>query len=227
MTQGTWRSVGRAAALTGLLAAGCSGGGGEGGGDGRTTDTGIRVLHGAADIEPVDLRVGELLLQRAHFGDVTEYVKAEQGPAALVLDRANAAGTTVASLNADLQKKVEYSLLLFGRETSGTFSVRLLEDPVLRPETGTARLQIVNALEGAPPVRAVAGTVQTAPAAFSLASGFVDVPPGPASIAVKNEKGGTLLTLAVDIPDRSEATVFVTGVTDLNVIVGRVILDLD
>lgn len=221
-----------AAALA--LGTGCGGGGGgDGGGAGRTTGTGLRILHGATDIEPVDLRIGEQLLQRAKFGDTPGFVEADKGPQKIALDRANALGTTVASLDATLEDKVEYSLLLFGRETSGTFSVKLLPEPVVRPESGRARLQLVHALEGAGAITATwtgaagAPSATTEPAQFSLSSGFIDVPFGPGQVTVKNSRGGTLFSVNVDIPDRGEATVLAFGVTDLGVTLGRVVLDLD
>src|SRR5690349_7044277 len=114
----------------------CSGGGGgDGGGssnDGsrRSTHTGIRILHGALDVEPVDLRIGEEYLNRAKFMDPNFYADVPQGQQLVTLERANSPGVNIFSSPLALADKTEYSLLLSGQSSHDNFIVSVLEEPI-------------------------------------------------------------------------------------------------
>ncbi len=205
---------------------GCSGGG-DGGGEGRSTDTGVRVIHAALDVEPVDLRLTDVALQRARYADLTQYVPFEKGAQTLILDRANAFGTTVANVPATLEKKVEYTLFMHGRVSNGTFHVSLLADPVERPTAGRSRVQLLNALEGRGVLKASVGGAQLTPTAYSKASGFTDVASGPVNIVVTDERGRGVATVSAELPDRGELTVLIAGAADLGVSFVRLYSDLD
>ena len=206
---------------------GCSGGGGEDGGEGRTTDTGVRVVHAALDVEPVDLRLTDVPLQRARYADVTNFIPFEKGAQTLILDRANALGTTVANVPATLEKKVEYTLFMFGRAGRGTFNVALLADPVERPKTGRSRVQLLHGFEGRGPLNGSVGGVSLPAAVFSKAGGFVEVASGPSTITITDDDGRTVATVATELADRGELTVLVAGATDLGLSFVRLFNDLD
>lgn len=205
----------------------CSGGGGDGGGEGRTTDTGVRVIHAALDVEPVDLRLTDVSLQRAHYMDVTQYVPFEKGAQNLILDRANAFGTTVANVPATLEKKIEYTLFMFGRVSTGSFNVSLLSDPVERPKAGFARVQLLHGYEGRGVLKGTVSGAALTPTAFTRASGFVEVASGPANIVITDDNGRTVASLTTELADRGELTVLVAGATDLGVNFVRLYNDLD
>lgn len=206
---------------------GCSGGGGDGGGEGRTTDTGVRIVHAAIDVEPVDLRLTDVALQRAHYAGVTQYVPFDKGAQTLILDRANAFGTTVANVPANLEKKTEYTLFMYGRVANGSFNVALLSDPVERPKAGLARVQLLHGFEGRGVLKgSVAGAALT-PTNYARASGFIEVPSGPATITITDDDGRNVASLNTELADRGELTVLVAGAADLGVSFVRLFNDLD
>lgn len=212
----------------------CGGGGGGGGGDGdtndgtrRTTNTGIRILHGALDIEPVDLKIGEKYLGRTSFMKENFYAESGDGSQVVTLERANSPGVNIYSAPLALADKTEYSLLLSGMASHNNFAVTVLEEPIVRPEKGLARMQLVNLLEGSPPLTLTAGGVSTGAAPFRLASGYVELAAGPQVLNVTNAQGGLVSSIPFTIADRGEVTVMLGGFTSENIIVARVFTDLD
>ena len=208
------------------------GGGGGGGNSGKTTETAVRVIHASIDLEPVDLRIETQLpedpaLQRAKFGDVTSYVPIKSQGHVFSFLRANT-GAPVFSLNGTLEEETEYTLLLSGKNIDDTFKVSLIPEPVVEPEPGFARLQLINALVGSAPMIAVVGSVSTPQAPFSLASGYVDVPSGlQQSVLVRTTTGRGVSSVLVDFADRGEITVVVGGDNSLGVVTTRLFADLD
>lgn len=205
----------------------CSGGGGGDGGGGvvgRTTDTALRIIHGALDASPVTLKIGEETLQSARFAELKNYVRTSDGATAIVVERANDPGVTVSTFGVTLKDKTEYTVFLYGEVSRGSFATRLLEDIVSRPEAGLANFQVLNAFQdGGEIVVTIAGKPLDS-VAFGGTSGFIEVPSGPQTVTVS---GGASATLALDIPDRGEITLLVTGDRALGVLFTPVYTDLD
>jgi hypothetical protein len=206
------------------------GGGGSGGGnDGtrRTSGTGIRIIHGALDVAPVDLKIGESYLNRGTFMIPDFYSSVNKGTQNIILERANSPGVTYFSQPMELADKTEYSLILSGRTSRNTFAVTVLEEPVVRPDSGQARVQLVNALEGSSPLVLNGGGISLGPVAFRGGSGYGVVASGPQTFTVTNTKGGLVGTVTTDLADRGEATIVFGGASSEGVVISKVYTDLD
>ena len=209
----------------------CGGGGGGGGGtdDGtkRTTGTGIRIISGALDAPPVDLKIGEQYLNRGAFLLPNFYAAVDSGLQNVILERANSPGETIFSQALTLADKTEYSLLLSGREARGTFAATVLEEPVVRPEKGQARVQLVNLLEGSGSLIMSGGGVTQGPVPFGGASGYAVLASGPQTFVITNSRGGIVGTIPTTITDRGEVTIVTGGSTAEGVVLSKVYNDLD
>ncbi|MFN8389554.1 MAG: DUF4397 domain-containing protein [Bdellovibrionota bacterium] len=218
-------------ALTSL--ASCSGGGGGGGGGGgndgthRSTGTGIRIIHGALDAPPVDLKIGEEYLNRGAFLLPNFYAGVGSGTQNVLLERANSPGVNFFSEPVALAKDTEYTLLLTGRTGANTFNVNVIEEPVVRPESGQGRVQLMNALEGSSPLILSGGGITLGPVPFRNASGYAILPAGDQVFTVTNTRGGVVGTFPVNIADRGESTIVFGGATSEGVILHQVYTDLD
>ncbi len=210
------------------FAGACSGGGGGvGGGAGRTRETALRIVHGSIDAAPVTVRIGDVFLQKAAYAEVTSYVPVVPGPAVVTVERANAPGDIVAQLNIDFRPETEYSLFVVGETRHNDFGVTVIEEPVVRPASGIARLQLLNALPDSAAVKLQGTGFTVGPTGFSASSGFVEVPGGVQPVTVAYDNGRVIGQIELQLEDRGEATVVVSGSGDLRLNFTRVYYDLD
>lgn len=219
----------KTAVLTGIvLVCGCSGGGGGGsGGGGRTDDTAVRIVHGAIDQAPVDLSVDGLFTATAKFGDSTQYVPVADGAHSFGLTAVNSPATVVGSLTGNLEKQTEYSLILFGKEEGGSFSVQLVPDQVARPEKGFAAVRVIHSVASQGPLTVTANTTAIPETAFGKVSPFTTVPSGATQFVVRNRDGGTIGTASAVIEDQGEITVLISGDQTLGAYFVTLLSDLD
>ena len=211
----------------------CSGGGGGGSDDGsslrRNDDTAIRIIHAALDGTPVRVLIGEELVQGSRYAEEKFYSRIDSGSQLLTIQRENT-GQTVTELSASLEDDIEYSLLLYGNASTGTFQTRIVEDIVERPESGRALLRLINALEERNNLQL---SVIEDPSAtisdvdFGESSSFIETASGPLTLLVTTNSGAELARIIAEIPDRSDATLVIMGRSDLGVIFTRLYLDLD
>jgi len=226
------------------LFAACSGGGGGGGdGDGddnsgkksdeaavpagRTSKTGLRIIHGAVRGVPIEVSVPGQLIQRAKFADLKGYAKLKPGEQTLVIERANSPGTIIQQFTATIEKKTEYTVLALGGNSSTSLAVQLIADPVERPEPGFGRFQALNALEGASGLTFTVDGTPIGPVNFGSRSAFVQLPSGAKSVTVSNSRGAQVARASFNLADRGEVTFVVTGSTGLGAVFSRVYEDLD
>ena len=212
----------------------CGGGGGGGGGGGsvedgtkRTSGPSIRVLHAALDIEPVDLKVGLDYVARTAFMDVDFMTPVKSGTQDVVLERGNSPGVNYYAAPMNFAPDTEYSLLLSGESSHNNFLVSVLEEPSVRPAEGSARIQLINLLEGSGPLALHGTSVAVGPVPFRLSSGYSDIGVGPQAFTVVNDRGGVLASFTADVADRGEVTIVLGGYTNQGVIVTRIFTDLD
>ncbi len=217
-----------------LLQSGCSGGGSESGGGGggsstlvRSSDTGVRILHGGLDFEPVDLRIADEYITKAAFMQPNFFGKLRKGPQTITLERAHSPGVIVGQIQRDFQRGMEYSVVLAGQVGRGTFNSTIIEEPIVRPEPGQARVQLVNLLENSSQLSMSGTGVALGPVLFRLASGYAVLSPGPQSFSITNSLGGVVAVPTVDIPNQGEATIVVGGDANQSVVIAQVYLDLD
>jgi hypothetical protein len=212
------------------LTSGCSGGGGGGEGGGsreRSTDTAVRIIHGAVDKPPVDLTVDGLFVESARFGEATDYVAVPEGAHSFSLAATNSPQTVLSTLPVTLNKDTEYSLLLYGKEENESYNAVIIPDQVVRPEKGFASVRVVHSVAAQSPLTVTANTTPLPQTAFGQASPFTTIPSGATQFVVRNRDGGTVATAATTIEDRAEVTVVVTGDQALGAYFVTLFNDLD
>ena len=204
------------------------GGGGGGGGGGRTTDTALRLIHAAVALAPLDVRIGELDLQRAHYGQLSSFVKVDdKGPQSVVLQRANTVGAAFRTLSVDFADDTEYTIFIFGGRNAQSDGVAVFPEPVERPETGFARVQLLNGFESGSSVTVTGlGLSSSLSAGFGGGSGFVTIPSGPQEFVAK-VGSSEFARVSVDVADRGEITLVASGSNTLGYRKLKVYTDLD
>lgn len=206
----------------------CGGGGGGGdGGGGRTTKTALRLIHASIDGSPLEVKLGDVVVQKARFAEVTAYAAVEQGPSLVEVGRVNSTGVLLGRIPLTLEKETEYTLFVVGAARDSQETVVVLEEPVARPERGFARVQLLNGLIGATSLRGEIGGVSLGPVLLGASSGFVDVASGAENLIVRGASSQELLQVALLLEDRAEATVLVTGSQELGIRISRIYPDLD
>ncbi len=221
-----------------VLFSACGGGGGGGGGEGggsgsvedgteRTSGTGVRIIHAALDIEPVDLKIGLDYAARAAFMDIDFMTDVKSGTTDVAVERANSPGVNYYFGPLTLAPKTEYTFLLSGESSHNNFNVTVLEEPVVRPDEGKARIQLINLLEGSSPLNMAGPSLAIGPVPFRLASGYADIGVGPQTFTVTNSRGGVISTFTTDVANQGELTIVVGGYAPQGVIVTRIVPDLD
>ncbi len=207
-----------------LLSACSSGGGDEGGSPGgRPSAPAVRILHAAIDVEPVRLMSPDLSSTDARYmQDNVGYATFPQGPQNLVVERRNSPGAVVAAISGQIQDETYYSLLLSGEASQDRFNLRLLPEPVGRPEAGFGRVQLVHGLIGANTIVLRSGSFTLGPVEFRSSSGYADLPAGPQTLLLSTSDGRNLGSVTIDLADRGEATVLVGGSLGDGVIFRRV-----
>ncbi len=197
---------------------------GGGGGGGRSTA--LRVLHGGIQVSPVDVLIDGIFLQSAHFADVTAFAAVSPGPRAVDVNRANSPDVNFNSLSFQFADNVQYSLLVSYNQQTRNPQVTLLEQPIVEPAQGAGRVQLINALEGSSPLSLTIGGASTPAASYATASGFIDTGVGPQTGSIRNSSGREVAQVSLDVGDRGELSVLVTGQTSLGQQFVRVFDDL-
>lgn len=222
------------AALGAMMLAACGGGGGGGDGGGpagRTTDTALRLIHASIDAVPLTVTVNQggtlVPVHTARYAQATDYFRLEEGDALLTVERANSPGSTVVQFPLQLAKETEYTLFAVGEARKGNFRVTLLQDIVARPEEGLAHLQVMNGYDHAGPLSVSVGGLNKGPLTLGATTGFFEVASGPQTLIISTSQGGELARVALDLPDRGEATIVVSGAGDLGVHYITIYNDLD
>lgn len=220
-----WRAF-TTVVLLSLLAA-CSGGGGGSGGSGRTTGTGIRLIHGAIDGSPLAVKIDDEIVQQAAFAEVTGYVEVPKGAHMVVAERANLPNGSAAEFASEFAEKTEYTFFVYGEVGRSGFTFNLMADPVSRPERGMARVQLLNAVAGSSGVYLDVDGQSYGPVALGWTSGFVDTTSGAKTFVIKSARGTRIADFAWDLADRGELTLLLTGSESLGLRFVRAYPDLD
>lgn len=225
-----------------LLISACSGGGGsDGGGSGggdsdssdvlgplkRTSNTGIRVIHGALDATPVAVRIVDQIVQSARFAQPTRFSEISDGPVVITVERPNAPAEVISQLPMTLEKGTEYTIFVSGMVKRDTYSVQILPEPIVRPETGFSRIRLAHSLDGAGALTLTVGTATTAAVARNAIGDYIDIPSGVQTVQVLDKNGGVVSQLALTAPDRGDLTVLVSGSRDYGVQFATAYEDLD
>ena len=193
----------------------------------RGSRTAVRVIHTSVDTEPLDLRIVDSYYGRAYFMEEVFLYPTPSGDLNLQLERANSPGVVIASRSATLQKDTEYSLLVTGRSQNGTLDTTLLEEPPVRPASGSGRVQFINGLSGTSPLTLEGERISLGPVPFRRSSGFVDLPAGPYSAVIDRSGGGAVGRADFVLGDQEEVTVVIGGDNSEGIRFVKILRDLD
>jgi len=207
--------------LVALLFAACGGGGGSGeggsgggasGGIGRSTSTGIRVVHGAFDAPPVELRLGTEIVAAGRFAEATRYSTVKLlGPQNVAVELANT-GQLLVSLPSDLLQGFEYTLFVTGEARTERLNYVLLSDKIARPAAGSANVRVFHGYEGSSRIVATIGGTALEAVSIGEASELTMVTSGLQRVKISSARSGEVFYDAdLTLPDRGEVGLLLTG----------------
>ncbi len=172
------------------------GGGGGGGGEGSNDSDGVRVLHGALELAPLDIFVvGETeTVQSVRFAGESFYRSIVKGPVSLQLTVRNRPSQVVRSIDFESSAGVRYTVFAAGSESSSAgLSVRLFTDDPGDIPDGEGALRFLHGTVGASSLlfRLSDGNSTTVP--FGGVSQYRFLPAGIYQFTVVREADGRAL----------------------------------
>ncbi|MCC6221158.1 MAG: hypothetical protein IT291_07970 [Deltaproteobacteria bacterium] len=222
--------------LSALLFVGACGGGGNSGGGGgssqRSNETAIRIVHGGIDVTPMALYYGEgdktRYVQTARYAESTRYVPVDAADQVLIsLERANSPGVGRYEFRTNLAKGVEYTALVYGEVRGKGVNVGIREDVVQRPEEGTAFLSLFNSYIGTASINVTAGSSLLGSVKFGEFLPITALASGMSEVSVNDAQGVKIAALSLNMPDRGEVLLHLTGSKDLGVVFAVPLVDYD
>ena len=191
-----------------LMIASCSGGGsgGDGGGkEGRTTDSAVRIIHSSVDAVPLGVAANGVFLGQSSYLGENKFYKVGTGPNSLSISRAARINEVVETLPLTVEDKVEYTIFAYGAEKDQQFNIKILKEPVVRPEAGSARIQVLNGVSDLSGIKFTIGSIVANPVNFGESSGFFDLPSGVYDVTITGPTGSPLGVVAVNLGDRGRS----------------------
>ena len=199
--------------LASMLTA-CGGGGGGGGSSaGGEVGTGIRVLHAAIDVVPVDVistaKEG-VIVPQAVFAVSSSYRSLPRGTQVLSLTTAFNRTKVIATFNLDVSSDSRHSIVLYGDNQSRGTETKLLNDQL--PESFTGGLiRIVNGATGAAAL-SVSTPTDNLTVDFGASSQYVNATPGVVQVVSRVAlDGSTVTTNALTVEEGRAYTVLIAG----------------
>ena len=200
--------------LASMLTA-CGGGGGGGGGSsaGGEVGTGIRVLHAAIDVVPVDVistATEGVIVSQAVFAASSSYRSLPSGTQVLSLTTAFNSTQVIATFNLDVSSDSRQSIVLYGDNQSRGTETKLLNDQL--PESFTGGLiRIVNGATGAAAL-SVSTPTDSLTVDFGASSQYVNATPGVVQVVSRVAlDGSTVTTNALTVEEGRAYTVLIAG----------------
>ena len=200
--------------LASMLTA-CGGGGGGGGGSsaGGEVGTGIRVLHAAIDVVPVDVistAAEGVIVSQAVFAASSSYRSLPSGTQVLSLTTAFNSTQVIATFNLDVSSDSRQSIVLYGDNQSRGTETKLLNDQL--PESFTGGLvRIVNGATGAAAL-SVSTPTDSLTVDFGASSQYVNATPGVVQVVSRVAlDGSTVTTNALTVEEGRAYTVLIAG----------------
>ena len=194
----------------------------------------LRTAHLSPDTGAVDVWVtsftgtpGAATTQDVTYGDVTTYRSLPAGYYTVAMRPHGASVSTPAMLSQAVQVTAGHAYSVLAVGSNGALALRVVPDDLTTPAPARARVRLIQASTASPSVdvRAVAGPVLAADAAYGLVSRYAQVPQGRWTLQVMASTGGGRATSAqVDVRagsvvsllvlDRAGGGVMVKPVTD-------------
>jgi Domain of unknown function (DUF4397) len=199
--------------LASMLTA-CGGGGGGGGSSaGGEVGTGIRVLHAAIDVVPVDVistAAQGVIVSQAVFAASSSYRSLPSGTQVLSLTTAFNSTQVIATFNLDVSSDSRQSIVLYGDNQSRGTETKLLNDQL--PESFTGGLiRVVNGATGASAL-SVSTPTDSLTVDFGASSQYVKVTPGVVQVVSRVALDGAIVTTnALTVEEGRAYTVLIAG----------------
>ena len=201
---------------------GGSGGGGSDSSSSSGSKTGIRVLHGSIDSPPVDVsdNAEGSLIQSVRFAEKTGYANM-MGEHTIVVSRRNLAGSPSLSKTVSVSKDERKDIILFGRLSSGTVSLREVSSLAQKVSGDVALVRLINGVSGASEVR-----LDISGASLSASPGegsdYMEILPGATTFSATG--GGRQLEKgSFEAVAGNSYTIFISG--DMSLFVTGTVLD--
>ena len=196
--------------LASMLTA-CGGGGGSSAGG--EVGTGIRVLHAAIDVVPVDVistAAEGVIVSQAVFAASSSYRSLPSGTQVLSLTTAFNSTQIIATFNLDVSSDSRQSIVLYGDNQSRGTETKLLNDQL--PESFTGGLiRIVNGATGAAAL-SVSTPTDSLTVDFGASSQYVNATPGVVQVVSRLAlDGSTVTTNALTVEEGRAYTVLIAG----------------
>lgn len=212
----------------------CSSGGGSDSGDGkggggRTSKTGIRVVHTAIDAVPIGIFQNGVFVTKASYLESNDYVPITEGISSFKVTRGSRINEVIKDIGIQALPDTEYTLLLLGQGQDDSVDAELVSEPILRPAKGLGRIRFLNALVGANNASAAVTdgvTSNSLSSAYGVISEPVEVVTGVKSITVTSSNGDRK-NLSLELADRGEWLIILAGKSDLGFSTLNVLTDLD
>ena len=198
--------------LASMLTA-CGGGGGGGSSAGGEVGTGIRVLHAAIDVVPVDVistaKEG-VIVPQAVFAVSSSYRSLPRGTQVLSLTTAFNRTKVIATFNLDVSSDSRQSIVLYGDNQSRGTETKLLNDQL--PESFTGGLiRIVNGATGAAAL-SVSTPTDSLTVDFGASSQYVNATPGVVQVVSRVALDGAIVSSnSLTVEEGRAYTVLIAG----------------
>jgi hypothetical protein len=205
----------------GLSACGGGGGGGDGeGGPEKSAETGVRILHAALDLGPVD--VLELPIENSlgsvRFGEGPYHRKTNTGDLTIQIVARGAPEAFLASVPLTIAKKDHKSVLIYGDRENLGLNTTVLDDATPDIPDDTSSLRLIHGLKGAFQVELTMSNNGRVPlgASFGRSSRRATIASGPVEgVITRVIDGSPVDAVSFSAEPGKHYSVLITGEADL------------
>lgn len=204
--------------VTGLVACGGGGGGSSSNASNTSAKTGIRVIHASLDLGPIDLissKNGQVL-SSTKFAAETFHSKTEEGLDTFQLSTHGLPEEVFSAVSLEIQKKDQWSLLIYGNTDSLGIYSALIDDSRTPPQAGYANVRIIHGLVGAQRVQARSTATFQEEVSFGQASPWRELPTGSYQFLItRSVDGRPVATTRITLSEKISYSIVVGGELDL------------
>lgn len=210
----------------------CSGGGGGSESNdtsGRTTKTGLRIVHTAIDAVPIGAFQDGVYVLKSSYMDSVDYQPVAVLPSILRVTRGSRPNDVIRELSFIPAPDTEYTLLVLGQAQDNQIDLELVSEPIVRPLKGLGRVRFLNALVGANSATCNLSdgiTNNSLKSSYGVISDPIEIPPGIKDI-VAVPSTGAQRTQTLELIDRGEWLIVLAGKNELGFSILNVISDFD
>ncbi len=221
-----------------LFFSSCGGGGGGGSDDNNSSDgsvkvtnkTGVRIINASIDSAPLGIhKDGVLLSMSKYLGDVY-FNKIDENSGNIFITRAGRDTEILKSIAISPKSDTEYTFFAYGETKTDNLRFTQLEEPILRPVNGTARIRLYNGLSGQNDITASFSSFGAAngnlTAKFGGYSGELTLPSGQVTVSATTNSGKQLRQV-LDLPNKGELAIVIAGNLEYGFSTIKGIIDLD